>query len=659
MAGIRMTGLSSGLDTEGIVKQLSEAYQTKVDNVKKQQTKAEWKKEAWASLNTKLMDFYKGALSTFKSYSSYRSKAVTGEVKGAKIIAGNNAASGTHRIQVKNTAIAQMWTGKKINTGSYTATSYSSAVDANTSLSELKDANGNDIGDKLTAINFKVSANGADYQVDLSSKNYDGSTTISTIVDDINQQLDGSGLSVEYEGGVFRMTNGTSVAGTKTDADGNTVNTMEGGYDIKVVAGDESTAAIFGVKAEAEGTTIQPASAASNDTDVVNVIGGTERFHITVQTPDSKVTSSTKLADLNSNLVGKEISINGQKITVGSNTTLSEMATQMSKLGINANYDAGQGRFYLNAKDTGVDNGFTVEGDTELISALGLDLQVGDEGRIDAKNAQIVYNGVEYEQSSNTFSINGLTIEATEKGESQTFSVGTDTEGIYKQVKEFVKAYNSLVSEMNTLYSAERVKDYEPLTDEEKSAMNDKDIEAWEKKIKDSLLRRDDTISSLLSTMRSTMNGQIMVTGSDGTTKGYSLASFGIGTGTYTEKGLLHINGDKDDADYADSEDKLMKAIMENPEAVEKTLAGLGSQLYSKFQKAMRSVEGMSSAMTFYNDKYMDDEISDYKDKVTKEQEKMTAAEDKYYKQFAAMETAMAKLQSQQSYIGQLFGSAG
>ena len=59
MAGVRMTGLVSGLDTESLVAQLSDAHKIKVNNVQKQKTKLEWKKEAWASLNTKLMDFYK------------------------------------------------------------------------------------------------------------------------------------------------------------------------------------------------------------------------------------------------------------------------------------------------------------------------------------------------------------------------------------------------------------------------------------------------------------------------------------------------------------------------------------------------------------------------------------------------------------------------
>lgn len=657
MASIRMTGLSSGLDTESMVKQLSEAYQTKVDDAKKVQTKAEWKKEAWASLNTKLLDFYKGSLSTFKSVASYRSKAVSGDLKGVKITANNGAVNGSHKVQVLSTAAAQMWTGKKINTGTYTATSYTAAIDTKTTLGELKDSSGNALGDKLANIKFSVAADGKDYDIDLSNKGFGDDTSIETIVNEINTQLGDSGLSVEYAAGTFRMTNSTSKNVTSTDADGNETNSIQGGYDIKLTTADEATASIFGLKTDGE-TVIQPASAAKNDLDVVNVIGGAQKFNVEVKTDNTAITGSSKLSDLNNDLVGKEISINGQKITIGNNTTLNDIASQMAKLGIDANYDEGQGRFYLNAKNTGVDNGFTVGGDQELIAALGLDLQEGDEGRIDASNAKILYNGVEYEQATNAFSINGLTIEAVEKGDSQTFSVGTDAQGIYDKVKQFVKDYNTLIAEMNTLYNADRAKDYEPLTDDEKSAMSDDEVEKWEKKIKDSLLRRDDTISTLLTTMRSTLNGQIMVTATDGSTKGYSLASFGIETGTYTEKGLLHIYGDEDDSDYAEQDDKLLAAIKENPDAVEQTLAGLGTKLYDSFRKSMTRIEGVRSSMTFYNDKYMDDEISDYKDKVTKEQEKMTAAEDKFYDQFSAMETAMAKLQAQQTYISQLFGSA-
>lgn len=501
MAGIRLTGLASGMDTESLVSQLSEAYQMKVDNVKKDQTKLEWKKEAWKGLNTKIMDFYKGSLSTFRSVSTYRSKTATGNLSGVKVTAGNAAVNGTHRVQVKSTATAQMWTGGKI-----------------------------------------------------------------------------------------------------TDSEG------------------------------------------------------------------KNASGSTKLVDLGIQS-GSTIKINGNAIDIDENTTLSSLATQMGKLGIEANYDAGQGRFYLNAKGTGTDNAFTLQGsDADALAKLGLDLEDkvpvdidGDgkvdpvEGRIDASDAIIEYNGVEYKQSSSTFNINGLTIEAVEEGDMQTFTVGTDTQGIYDKVKKFVNDYNTLIEEMNTLYNAERVKDYEPLTDDEKAAMSEDEIEKWEGVIKGSLLRRDDTIRSLLSNMRSILNQSVSVTLADGSTKSFALSSFGINTGVYSERGKLHINGNADDADYADFDDELMKAINENPEAVEKTLSSLGSEMYNSLMKAMAKSD-ISSALTFYNDVQIDNEIDEYKERVSTLQDKAIAEEDKYYKQFAAMESAMAKLQSQQTYVQQLFG---
>ena len=48
--------------------------------------------------------------------------------------------------------------------------------------------------------------------------------------------------------------------------------------------------------------------------------------------------------------------------------------------------------------------------------------------------------------------------------------------------------------------------------------------------------------------------------------------------------------------------------------------------------------------------------MKDYEEDVDKWQEKLQQIEDKYYDQFAAMESAMAALQQQQSYIASLMG---
>ena len=63
-----------------------------------------------------------------------------------------------------------------------------------------------------------------------------------------------------------------------------------------------------------------------------------------------------------------------------------------------------------------------------------------------------------------------------------------------------------------------------------------------------------------------------------------------------------------------------------------------------------------SSALTFYDDKLMNKDIEDMDEEIDKWADKLQALEDKYYDQFAAMESAMAKLQSQQSYISSLMG---
>lgn len=651
MAGVRMTGLVSGLDTESLVKQLSDAYQVKVDNAKKKQTKAEWKKEAWASLNTKLMNFYKGALTTFKSTGTYNTKAVNGTLTGMKITAGTKAVSGTHKIQVTGTASAQMWTGHQINKNKYTATSYVSTTDTSKKISELYDAKGYSIQNALNGKSFKVvnpeDPTAAEVEVNIS---VDENTTIDDLLTNINSQLSGTGLTAGFDKGALTFTN-TSATELQDDTG---VTTYSGGHSIIVTAGDEASAAALGLSysKDGKGTIID----ALSDTVKKNSVSGSAIAYEKKLTADASVTGTTKLTDLGI-AEGTVIKVKDTEITVDRTTTLDSLATAMEKTGINASYDAAQGRFYLSSKNTGKENAFTVDADADTLAKLGLDLADGEAGKIAAEDASVIYNGVEYIQSTNSFSINGLTIDVSAKGEEQTFTVDTDVDGIYDKVKNFVKEYNELITEMNKLYNAESSRGYEPLTNDEKDAMSDEDVKNWETKIKDSLLRRDSTISSLLSSMRTTLNKSVEVKNADGTTSRYALSSFGIVTGTYTERGMLHIQGDADDPDYADMDDKIKAAIAANPEALMKTLTTLGDEMYRSLQKAQKSIPNVRSAMTFYNDKQMDDEIRDHKKNVTNMQEKLEAEEDKYYKQFSAMETAMAKLQSQQTYIAQLFGS--
>lgn len=277
--------------------------------------------------------------------------------------------------------------------------------------------------------------------------------------------------------------------------------------------------------------------------------------------------------------------------------------------------------------------------------------------RIVGEDSEIELNGATYKNNTNSFEINGLTIQATALtgDESVTITTDTDIDGIYNMVKDFFTSYNELIKSMDTAYNAPSAKKYEPLTDEEKEAMTDSQIEKWEAKIKDSVLRRDNTLGTLSSLMKTIMSRTYQVGG-----KNYSLASFGIKTAGYfasgdNEKGVYHIDGDPDDATTAGNQDKLRAAIASDPETFVEFFSKMSTELYTKLTDKMSS-SSLSSAYTVYNDKQMKTQYSNYSSDIKKWEDKISDYEEKYYKQFSAMEQALAKLNSQQSQLSGLFG---
>ena len=269
-----------------------------------------------------------------------------------------------------------------------------------------------------------------------------------------------------------------------------------------------------------------------------------------------------------------------------------------------------------------------------------------------ACDSEIELNGATLTSSSNNVTANGVTYElkgVTSGDETITLTVNNNIDDTYKMVKDFITNYNTLLKEMNTLYYASSSKGYDPLSDDQKSEMSDKEVENWETKIKDSLLRRDSSLDSILTGMKSAMQSSVDVNG-----KRYSLSSFGICTSSdYTEKGLLHIYGDSDDSVYSSETDKLKKALEEDPDTLIKTLTGVFTNLHDTMQDKMKATT-MSSTQSFYNDKEYKTLTTDYKKQVAKMQAKLQDMETSYYKKFSSMETALSKLQAQQSSLSSM-----
>ncbi len=274
-------------------------------------------------------------------------------------------------------------------------------------------------------------------------------------------------------------------------------------------------------------------------------------------------------------------------------------------------------------------------------------------------DATIYLNGVKYTSDKNTFDVNGLTLTVSAKtadNETVTITTEDDTNGIYDMIKGFIKEYSTLINKMDKLYNADSAKGYDPLTDEEKEAMSDSQIEEWETKIKDSILRKDGTLGNFANELK-----RIMMEGVEVNGKKMYLSNFGIGTLSYfsapeNEKNAYHIDGDPDDESTSGNPDKLKAMIANDPDTVVSFFTKLSQNLYSKMFEMMKAEEGISSSMTAYEDKKMQSDYDDYTAKIKELEKKLADYEDKWYAKFAAMETALAKMQNNASAVTSLLG---
>lgn len=277
--------------------------------------------------------------------------------------------------------------------------------------------------------------------------------------------------------------------------------------------------------------------------------------------------------------------------------------------------------------------------------------------RINGQDAEIKLNGAQYTSTSNNFTVNGLTITAKELTNGSPVSIVTseDVDGVYNVIKDFLKGYNELIKEMDTLYNGASAKGYEPLTSEEKESMSEDEIEKWEQKIKDSLLRRDTTLGTVVNSMKGIMLDSYSVNG-----KSMSLADFGIATLGYfgaaeNEKGMYHIDGDSEDANTASEKDKLKTLIASDPDTVTSFFTQLTGKLYDELDKQMKSSD-FRSVYHVYDDKKMQKEYDEYTKKIKAQETKLKALEDRYYKQFSAMEVALSKMESSKSAVASMLG---
>lgn len=715
--GIRMSGLSSGMDTEAIVKELMSAQSLKKNKVVKAKKKLEWTQTKWADLNTKLTGLYNNFVTKMQLSTAYRTKKTTiSDTSKASVSAKTNAVNGSYTMEVKNIATAQYLTGAKID-----ASATDKLVDLDSSLlnKEISITTGGtttkfavtadttlkDFTSALQNAGLNASFDDAQKRIFISSKDSGVANTFSISTSGLsNAEVTARGALCEAAGySNMSNTNKASfdeamqalqTSGVGTDDYNKALDTIAKlSYDTKKASADTAAETYVKAKLYSEkyseyeekareslkntyldddgnlktGKTQEDydkAVAKKADTDTVSYISSQlKEDDVKLQIEEAAFSGKTEadMADFSEKAVSKYYSSGVKAFTgmdgVDEDSEKTRMAAYTEKYASVTDRNealSSSALTSLGLADISVDadGKVTVNGgandstNTSIPTGMAL---------IEGSDSKIILNGAELTSSSSVVSANGLEISltsVTKENESVTFSVATDTDAVYDSVKSFLKEYNSVMKEMNTLYNADSAKGYEPLTSQEKEAMSDDEVKEWETKIKNSLLRSDSTLGSIINAMRSAMQTTVEY---DGGT--YALSSLGIMTSTdYTEGGLLHIYGDPDDSVYSAKDDKLKKALEENPDVVIATLTGVFGNLRQTMSDKMAGSK-YSSSMTFYNDIKMKSDVKDYESDIKDWEDKLAEMEDAYYSKFTAMETALAKLQSQQSTMSGLFSS--
>ncbi|MCL2226448.1 MAG: flagellar filament capping protein FliD [Oscillospiraceae bacterium] len=357
------------------------------------------------------------------------------------------------------------------------------------------------------------------------------------------------------------------------------------------------------------------------------------------------------------------IRINNTDITLRSNMTVNQAMTAInnSNAGVRATFEPLTGRFNLEATGTGSSSTIDLRGGSGNIndiffSALGFEPQ-DDSMLFRGANAVVYLDGDRVESQSNTINFGGvaITLNRTTYEEGQTFNegrdsivvnTGRDTAAVVDMIREFVVAYNSIIERIERLTrerQAPHERSYRPLTPEEMAHMNDREIEQWETIARRGMMARDSALTDLSTRLRRELFTAVEQAGLTPHDIGMTTGSFFGGTG-----GQIVLD-----------EDRLTAALERDPEQVANVFAAIDGNTGTGWLWRMSNImndytsAGGSGSRAIRN---LEASIRRTNEQMDRMQARMFAEEDRLFRQFAAMETAMSRLQNQGEWFGAMLG---
>lgn len=275
-----------------------------------------------------------------------------------------------------------------------------------------------------------------------------------------------------------------------------------------------------------------------------------------------------------------------------------------------------------------------------------LNMKPDAESEIGGQNAVFTYNGVELNSKENSYTLDGVTYQFHQTVDNAVLNIQTDTQGTFDKIVEFVDKYNELVEYATDKTSEKRHRDFPPLTEEQKEEMSEREIELWEEKAKSGLLRSDNIIQSGLTGMRTAFYSDVQ--NEEGAFN--RLADIGITTSeNYRDNGKLVID-----------ENVLRSALEDNAEDVRRLFSnpaegdsrGLLNRVEDNLDNMISRITDKAGNENRTEQTYtMGRELLNIEERITNFERRLQQVENRYYKQFTAMETAIQRMNQQSSYL--------
>lgn len=432
----------------------------------------------------------------------------------------------------------------------------------------------------------------------------------------------------------------------------------------------EALKGVAGYTFNFDGTYVTAADSNGNSVDfsMTSVEGGT--LGLTKASASNKINSGSTLSDLGFKPEADgtyKLNINGTEISLDKKSTISSMMSAVNKsaAGVTMTYSSLTNSFTLESKEFG-GAGKVEVGDTSLGRSLGLVDDNGTVGASEGQNAIFEINGQEVYLNDNTYTLDGNTFTFNDNmtiGETYTVNIAKDSTTVKDALKKFVESYNKLIDDVYGYIGKSPAKDddgntYEPLTDAEKEEMSEDEITKWEEKAKQGVLYNDSTVSTVMSQMRSAL--YTSVTLDDGSK--FGIYNLGIKTSSeWSEHGKLQIDENAFDKAFENNEDAIIKLFTDSDTGMMKKLnsvidgavksSGAANTRGTLVRKAGKADSSVTTDSTIYK------EMVKMQDRLKELQDRYNTKEEYWWKVFTNMETAMADLNSQTSYISSYLGT--